>query len=250
MTDVLKIGGNQLDDATFIGGLAHTTAQLVQQGQLPVIVHGGGKLISALQQKFGIEPRTIGGLRVTDADSLLIVMMVLIGQVNPTLVSALQQAGVEAEGLNGADRGLLHADPLTHPDGDLGHVGRITAVRASVIREVLARSVVPVIAPLGVGADGGFFNVNADQAAGAIAAAIDAERVTFVTNVPGVLADGQTVNRLSQAGAHELIRSGVAAGGMAVKLEAAFTALAAGVPGARITDLRGLSEGSGTLIVQ
>ncbi|MHB8626848.1 MAG: acetylglutamate kinase [Aggregatilineales bacterium] len=249
MTDVLKIGGNQLDDTVFISGLAHAVAHLVQQGEPPVLVHGGGKLIGALQQKFGITPRTIGGLRVTDAESLLIVMMVLIGQVNPTLVSALQQAGVEAEGLNGADRGLLRAVPLTHPDGDLGHVGTITTVRAEVIRDVLARDVVPVIAPLGVGTDGGFFNVNADQAAGAIAAALGAERVTFVTNVPGVLADGHAIERLSQADARELIRLGVAAGGMAVKLEAAFNALAAGVPGARIVDLPGLIDGKGTLIL-
>jgi acetylglutamate kinase len=248
MSDVLKVGGNQLDDAAFISGLARAVAGLVQQGQPPVIVHGGGKLISALQQKFGIEPRTIGGLRVTDADSLLIVQMVLIGQVNPTLVSALQQAGVEAEGLNGADRSLLHAVPLTHPDGDLGRVGTITAVRAAIIHEVLARGVVPVIAPLGVGTDGGFFNVNADQAAGAIAAAMGAERVTFVTNVPGVLADGKPIDRLSQADARELIRRGIAAGGMAVKLEAAFSALAAGVPGACITDLVGLADGGGTVI--
>jgi len=249
MTEVLKIGGNQLDDDAFIGGLAHTVAGLVGRGEPPVIVHGGGKLISALQQRFGIEPRTIGGLRVTDADSLLIVMMVMIGQVNPTLVSALQQAGVEAEGLNGADRVLLRAEPLIHPGGDLGRVGTIKAVRAAILKEVLARRVVPVIAPLGVGTDGGFFNVNADQAAGAIAAAIGAERVTFVTNVPGVLSDGQALERLSEADAHELIRRGVAAGGMAVKLEAAFAALAAGVPGARITDLDGLSDGGGTLIL-
>jgi acetylglutamate kinase len=249
MTDILKIGGNQLDDPAFISGLADVVAQLVHRGQLPVIVHGGGKLISALQQKFGIQPRTIGGLRVTDADSLLIVMMVMIGQVNPTLVSALQQVDVEAEGLNGADRGLLRAVPLIHPEGDLGRVGTITAVRADVLREVLARGVVPVIAPLGVGTDGGFFNVNADQAAGAIAAALDAERVTFVTNVAGVLADGHVIERLSQAEARDLIRSGVAAGGMAVKLEAAFNALAAHVPAARITDLPGLDGGGGTLIV-
>jgi acetylglutamate kinase len=243
--DVLKIGGNQLDDPAFIAGLAQAVGKLPTR---PAIVHGGGKLISALQQRFGIQPQTIGGLRVTDPESLLIVQLVLIGQVNPTLVTALQKAGVEAEGWNGADRGLLRAVPMTHPDGDLGRVGRIETVNAEAIQAVIARGVVPVIAPLGVGADGGFYNVNADQAAGAIAAALQAAQVTFVTNVPGVMADGHAIATLTQADARELIRLGVANGGMAVKLEAAFTALAAGVAGARITDLAGLLDGTGTVI--
>jgi len=249
MINVLKIGGNQLDEPQFITEMAKAVAFSISQGRgLPVIVHGGGKLIGTLQQKLGISPHTIGGMRVTDRDSLAIVMMVLIGQVNPTLVTALQLAGVEAEGLNGADRGLLRAIPMTHPDGDLGHVGTIQTVRADVIREVLDRGVVPVIAPVSVGADGSFFNVNADHAAGAIGAALKAERVTFLTNVPGVLADGHAIDRLTQADAHELIRLGVAAGGMAVKLEAAFSALSAGVPGAMITDLSGLLDERGTLV--
>ncbi len=242
---VLKIGGNQLDDPSFIAGLAAAVGKLPGR---PAIVHGGGKLISALQQRFGIQPQTIGGLRVTDPESLLIVQMVLIGQVNPTLVTALQKAGVDAEGWNGADRGLLQAEPMIHPDGDLGRVGRISVVNAEALQEVLARGVVPVIAPLGVGSDNGFYNVNADQAAGAIAAALQAAQVTFVTNVPGVLADGHAIATLTQADARELIRLGVASGGMAVKLEAAFNALAAGVAGARITDLAGLLEGTGTVI--
>jgi len=243
--DVLKIGGNQLDDPTFIAGLAEAVGKLPT---CPVIVHGGGKLISALQQRFGIQPQTIGGLRVTDPESLLIVQMVLIGQVNPTLVTALQKAGIEAEGWNGADRGLLRAAVMTHPDGDLGRVGRIEAVNAEAIHTVLARGVVPVIAPLGIGQDGGFYNVNADQAAGTIAVALQAAQVTFVTNVPGVLADGHPIATLTQSDARELIRLGIANGGMAVKLEAAFNALTAGVPGARITDLAGLLDGSGTVI--
>ncbi len=244
--NVLKIGGNQLDDLRFIAEMAVAVAQLPNK---PVIVHGGGKLISTLQEKLGVVPKTIGGLRVTDRDSLAIVMMVLIGQVNPTLVAALGKAGVEAVGFNGADRGLLRAVPLTHPDGDLGRVGTIKSVRAEIIREALDHGLVPVIVPLSLGDDGGFYNVNADQAAGAIAAALGAERVTFLTNVPGVLADGHTIERLTKADAQELIRLGVAEGGMAVKLEAAFTALAAGVPGATITDLAGLLDGKGTLIV-
>ena len=123
-------------------------------------------------------------------------------------------------------------------------------MRAEVIHDLLKRRIVPVIAPVSVGVDGSFFNVNADHAAGAIAAALGADRVIFLTNVPGVLADGHAIERLTQADAHELIRLGVAAGGMAVKLEAAFSALEAGVPGATITDLEGLVDGKGTLITR
>jgi len=256
MTEVLKIGGNQLDDPGFILSLANAIATLIhhRKAEPPVIVHGGGKLISTLQERLGIQPQTIGGLRVTTPDVLQIVMMVLIGQVNPMLVTALQNAGVQAEGFNGADRDLLRAQPLTHPDGDLGRVGTIIQVNADVIRATIARGVVPVIAPVSISLDSardpGFFNVNADQGAGAVAAAIGAERVTFVTNVPGVMADGHVIDRLTQADARELIRLGVASGGMAVKIEAAFTALEAGVAGARITDLAGLLDGGGTLIVR
>jgi len=246
MVNVLKIGGNQLDDPLFITGMAVAVRNLPEP---PVIVHGGGKLISTLQQKLNIQPRTIGGLRVTDPESLAVVMMVLVGQVNPTLVNELVRAGVPAHGLNGADEGLLRAEKLNHAEGDLGFVGRITAVNVKPIRDLLARGIVPVVAPLSVGAeDGLFYNVNADQAAGAIAAALDAERVTFLTNVPGVLADGQPIAQLSRADAEELIRIGVASGGMAVKLEAAFAALDAGVRGAMITDLQGVVDGRGTLI--
>ena len=256
MTEVLKIGGNQLDDPGFILGLANAIATLTLHRRVepPIIVHGGGKLISTLQDRLGIQPQTIGGLRVTTPDVLQIVMMVLIGQVNPMLVTALQNAGVQAEGFNGADRNLLRAKPLTHPDGELGRVGTIVQVNTAVITDAIARGVVPVIAPVSIstdsGRDPGFFNVNADQGAGAIAAALGADRVTFVTNVPGVLADGHAIDRLTQANARELIRLGVASGGMAVKIEAAFTALEAGVAGARITDLNGLLDGAGTLIVR
>jgi acetylglutamate kinase len=245
--NVLKIGGNQLDDPLFIQGMAVAVRNMPTP---PVIVHGGGKLISTLQTKLNLQPQTIGGLRVTDQDSLGVVMMVLIGYVNPTLVNTLTRAGVDAIGLNGADRGLLTAEKLIHPEGDLGFVGKITHVKAQVIHDLLAQGLVPVIAPLSVNAEGQFFNINADQAAGAIGAAIGAERVTFLTNVPGVLADGQPIARLTETDAKELIRIGIASGGMAVKLEAAFTALSAGVGGALITDLEGVLDGRGTLITR
>jgi acetylglutamate kinase len=245
MINVLKIGGNQLDDPAFIAGMAQAVRHMAEP---PVIVHGGGKAIKALQQKLGIQTRTIGGLRVTDAETLELVVMVLCGLSNSALVAALVNAGVEAQGFDGADRGLLRARQMTHPDGDLGRVGQIVAVRGDVIHEVLAAKIVPVIAPVSLDEDGGFYNVNADQAAGAIAAGIGAEQVVFLTDVPGVLHDGQRLDRVTQADARQLIAAGVAKDGMAVKLEAALNALSGGVQRAVITNLDGLERGIGTVV--
>ncbi len=245
MINVLKIGGNQLDDPAFIAGMAQAVRRMAEP---PVIVHGGGKAIKALQQKLGIQPRTLGGLRVTDAETLELVTMVLCGLSNTSLVAALVTAGVEAQGFNGADRGLLRARQMTHPDGDLGRVGQIVAVRGDVIREALAAKIVPVIAPVSLGEDGGFYNVNADQAAGAVAAGIGAEQVVFLTDVPGVLHDGQRLDRVTQDDARHLIAAGVAKDGMAVKLEAALNALSGGVQRAVITNLDGLEQGIGTVV--
>ncbi len=245
MTSVLKIGGNQLDDPAFVAGLAQAVKRMAET---PVIVHGGGKGIKTLQQKFGIEPRTIGGLRVTDAATMEIVMMALCGQANVMLVAALTNAGVEAQGFDGADRGLLRARQMTHPEGDLGRVGQIVSVRGDVIREAVAAGVVPVIAPVSLGEDGGFYNVNADQAAGAVAAGIGAEQVIFLTDVPGVLHDGTRLEQVTRAQAQDLIARGVAKDGMAVKLEAALNALSGGVRRALITNLNGLEQGIGTVV--
>ncbi|MCC7447625.1 MAG: acetylglutamate kinase [Anaerolineae bacterium] len=245
MTNVLKIGGNQLDDPIFIAGTAQAVAKMTDT---PVIVHGGGKGIKALQEKLGIQPQYIDGLRVTDAATLEIVMMVLCGQANLTLVSALIQAGVDAQGFNGADRGVIRGQQKVHPGGDLGRVGEVASVRVEVIREALAKRVVPVIAPVLLGADGGFYNANADRAAGAVAAAIGAEQVIFLTDVPGVLHDGKPIEHVTQAHIKELIASGVIKGGMAVKVGAALDALSAGVPRAVITNLEGLARGTGTVV--
>ncbi len=245
MTSVIKIGGNQLDDPTFIAGMAQAVKRM---GNTPVIVHGGGKAIKSLQEKFGIEPRKIGGLRVTDDATMELVLMALVGQANVMLVAALTNAGVEAQGYNGADRGLLRARRMTHPDGDLGRVGQIESVRGDVIREALAMRVVPVIAPVSLGEDGGFYNVNADQAAGAVAAGINADQVIFLTDVPGVLHQGQRLESVTQTKAKDLIATGVAKDGMAVKLEAALNALSGGVQRAMITNLSGLEQGIGTVV--
>jgi acetylglutamate kinase len=245
MVDVLKIGGNELDDPAFLAGLA---VKIKAMADKPVIVHGGGKAIKTLQTKFGIEPRYIDGLRVTDDETMALVAMALCGASNVSIVQALTNAGVDAQGFNGADRGLLRAQQMQPLGGDLGRVGQITEVRAEVIREALAAGVVPVIAPVAFADDGGLYNINADQAAGVVAAALGAGSVIFLTNVSGVLHEGRALEHLTQAEAQALIANGVARDGMAVKLKAALDALSAGVGAATITNLDGLSGGTRTVM--
>jgi len=250
-TLVLKIGGNELDDPAFVDQLARAVATL---RPAPVLVHGGGKEIGAIQQALGGEPRFVAGLRVTDETALRAAEMVLCGSVATRLVAALAAAGVDAQGLSGVDRGLIRVEKQRHPEGDLGRVGRPVSVRAEVLQSLLAQGVVPVVAPISLGPDG-VYNVNADEAAGAIAAAIAAAQVVFVTNVPGVRVgerggEGASIApRLSRAQVEELIGDGTISGGMIPKVRAALSALDAGVRAARITNLAGLSSAeSGTVI--
>ena len=242
---VLKIGGNELDDPTFVAELARVVAGL---HPAPVLVHGGGKEIGVIQRALGGEPRFVGGLRVTDEYALQAAEMVLCGLVSTRLVAALLAAGADAQGLSGVDRGLIRVEQQAHPEGDLGRVGRPVAVRAEVLRDLLEQAVVPVVAPISLG-PGGAYNVNADEAAGAVAAALEDAEVVFVTNVPGVLAGGSVAERLTRAQVEALIGDGTISGGMIPKVRAALTALDAGVAAARITNLAGL-DGGGTIIVQ
>src|SRR5262245_61802516 len=215
----------------------------------PVLIHGGGKEIGVLQKALGGEPRFVAGLRVTDEYALQAAEMVLCGSVSTRLVAALIAAGADAQGLSGVDRGLIRVEKQAHPEGDLGRVGRPVAVRAEVLRELLARNVVPVVAPISLGPEGAY-NVNADEAAGAVAAALGDAEVVFVTNVPGVLAGGIMAPQLTQADIAALIADGTIGGGMIPKVRAALTALEAGVRSARITNLVGLGQGTGTVIVE
>ncbi len=243
-TLVLKIGGNELDDPAFVAELARLVAGL---RPVPVLVHGGGKEIGLIQKALGGEPRFVAGLRVTDESALRAAEMVLCGLVSTRLVAALIAAGADAIGISGADRGLIRAEQAQHPAGDLGRVGRPVAVRAEVLHDLLAQGVVPVIAPISLG-PAGTYNVNADEAAGAIAGALPNAQVVFVTNVPGVLVSGEVAPRLSVHQINELIDDGTISGGMIPKVRAALTALDAGVRAARITNLAGLQLGTGTVI--
>lgn len=244
---LIKIGGNELDDPAFVAELARVVAAL---RPLPVLVHGGGKEIGLIQQALGGEPRFVAGLRVTDAQALQAAEMVLCGAVSTRLVAALVEAGADAQGLSGVDRGLIRVVKAQHPAGDLGRVGTPVQVRAAVLHELLAAGVVPVVAPISLGPEG-VYNVNADEAAGAVAAALGDAQVVFVTNVPGVLADGALVPRLSEAAIGQLIDAGTISGGMVPKVRAALTALAAGVRAARITNLAGLADpAAGTVVTR
>lgn len=238
---VVKIGGNDLETPGFVEQLAQTVAALVQHTPL-VIVHGGGKSVSQMQQRLGLEPVYLNGQRVTDAASLDVVEMMLSGLVNKRLTLALLQHGVDALGMSGVDRGLLRVEPVP----EMGRVGRIVAVRADVLRDLCVQGIVPVVSPVSLGADGRY-NVNADHAAGAIAAALDAEVATFLTNVPGVRVGASVAPVLTAAEAQQLISTGVINGGMIPKVTAALDAVAQGVRRAVITDLPGLSAGSGTV---
>ena len=240
---ILKVGGNEIDDADFLTGFANAIAKM---RETPVVVHGGGKEIADLQVKLGLTPRFVEGLRVTDDASLAVAEMVLSGRVNKRIVAALLNAGADAIGLSGIDRGLVRAEKLQHPGGDLGHVGKVVNVRAEVLKDFVARKIVPVVSPISLGSDGSF-NVNADSVACAIAAALNADAVVFVTNVAGVLRDERVIPSLTANETEELIKSKIIFGGMIPKVRAALDAVAGGAKAARITNLEGLLGGAGTV---
>ena len=242
---VVKISGHYLDSEALLRQFAAIVAQSTAR---LVIVHGGGKEITRLQEKLNITPRYVDGLRITDADSLALVEMVLCGTVNKRLVRHLLAAGVDAQGLSGVDRGLVRARQMRHEAYDMGYTGTVASVRSEVIHDLFALGVTPVISPVSVG-DGTNHNLNADPVAGAIAAAIGADKVIFISNVAGVLVDGEQVARLTRDRAKSYINSGVIYGGMIPKVKTALDVLSSGVPQAVITDLDGWAGEGGTTFV-
>ncbi|HOQ97567.1 MAG TPA: acetylglutamate kinase [Anaerolineae bacterium] len=245
---VLKVGGNEIDDERFLAGLVEAIGGLRAQAA-PVLVHGGGKEIARLQGALGLEPRFIEGLRVTDEATLAVTEMVLSGAVNKRLVARLVNCSIAAMGLSGVDGGLLRVEPARHPAGDLGLVGEVTAVDLAPLQLLLGQGIVPVVSPISLGPEGRRYNVNADHAAMALARALGAQALAFVTNVPGVLVDGRVVARLSAAEAGDWIGRGIISGGMVPKVRAALDVVAAGVAEARIVDLAGLGCRGGTCVV-
>lgn len=242
---VIKIGGNEIDDPQFLAGLV---SFLTTQAQATVIVHGGGKEIGQLQKAFGIEAQYIDGLRVTDETSLNLVKMALCGAVNTRLVELFNRHGIEAQGLSGLDRGLIRAEKMLHPVGDLGRVGKIIHVKGELLHALLAQAVLPIIAPI-CGGDDGAYNVNADHVAGAVGAELGAERVVFLTNVAGVLHNGDIIPQITPRLAEELIATGVISGGMIPKVKTALDVVEMGAQSVLITNLAGLKNNTGTSII-
>ncbi|MDX1520417.1 MAG: acetylglutamate kinase [Anaerolineae bacterium] len=243
---VIKIGGNELDDPDFIDRMGTAIAALNDEA---IVVHGGGKEIRELQSKLGLTPQYISGLRVTDAASLDVVQMVLAGRVNKRLVASLVTAGVDAFGMSGIDRGVIKAEKLEHPDGDLGQVGRVVQIRTEVFTRLIEDGTVPILSPICYGADGSIFNVNADHVAQAVAIALQAEALVFVSNVPGVLHKKKVLPHLTAAEVKQLIEDNVIIDGMIPKVQSALDAVGGGVAAVKITNLDGLKAGTGTTIV-
>ncbi len=241
---VIKVGGHGLLKPHYVTAVSEVIAEL-QNHHGCVLVHGGGEAISAWMERLDIQPKFVNGQRVTDEETIEIVEMVLSAQVNKTLVLALLKAGLDAAGLSGVDRGLLRVEPWP---GKMGRVGQIVAVRAQVLLELCNQKVVPVVSPISYGPQGKY-NVNADHAAGKIAAALNAKRVVFITNIPGVYARGKMIEKITGAAIEALIEQGEITDGMIPKVSAARAALSSGAGSVTITDLDGLMSGQGTTII-
>lgn len=242
---LIKIGGHDIADPSFLSELAAVIGAM----NAPVtIVHGGGKEISDMQQRLGIEPQYIDGVRVTDEGSLSVVTMVLCGTVNKRLVQTLITNGVDAQGLCGVDRGIIRAEKMPHLSIDMGFTGEVVSVRGDVLLTMMEQGIVPVIAPICAGEDS-HFNVNADHVAGAVAAAMGAERLVFITNVEGVLVNDAVKLSMTRTETDALIADGTIFGGMIPKVTTALHSLQSGVPKAVITNLTGLKTHGGTVFI-
>jgi acetylglutamate kinase len=243
-TLVIKYGGSAMEHAELKSQFAQDVVLLRLVGIRPVIVHGGGPQIGALMKRLGKEPKFVGGMRVTDAETVEIVEMVLVGKINKEIVGLIDASGGRAVGLSGKDGHLIQASKRLHrtADGqtvDIGLVGEVEAVDPSVIRLLEHNGLIPVIAPVGVGAGGETYNINADLVAGDLAAALQAEKLIHLTDVQGILdEDKRLVSTLTRAEAARLIKANVIDGGMLPKVESSLRALQGGAAKAHIIDGR------------
>ncbi len=269
-TIVVKYGGHAMGDPELGQAFARDIALLKQSGVNPIVVHGGGPQIGAMLKQIGIESKFESGLRVTDQRTVEIVEMVLAGSINKEIVAMINAEGEWAIGLCGKDGNMVFAEKakktITDPDSniervlDLGFVGDIVEVDRTLI-DLLAKSeMIPVIAPVAPGRDGHTYNINADVFAGAIAGALSATRLLFLTDVPGVLdGDGNLIKQLTITEARALIADGTIHGGMIPKVETCIDAIEAGVEGVVIVNGKTAhavlleiftKHGAGTLIVR
>jgi len=243
---VVKYGGHAMGDEEVARSFARDMVLLEQSGVNPVVVHGGGPQIGAMLKKLGIKSEFAAGLRITDKATVEIVEMVLAGSINKQIVGFINAAGGRAIGLCGKDGNMVTATKVTRVhdpalnqevDLDLGFVGDPSKVDTTVLDQVLGRELIPVLAPVCQGADGETYNVNADTFAGAIAGAVKAKRLLFLTDVPGVLdKDKQLIKELSVSQIRALIADGTITGGMIPKVETCIYAIEQGVEGVVILD--------------
>lgn len=251
---VIKLGGSLLDDPQRRAKALAAIVERWNAGEELVLVHGGGKHIDAALAKAGIEKRTHAGLRITDDATLQIVVSVLGGQVNKMLVAELTALGVRTAGISGCDGGTLIAERHKPINGiDLGNVGHVTGGNGALLQAMLDCGLMPVVSTIAQGPAGTLLNVNADSGAAAIAVALGASTLHFITDVPGLLDDdGNVVPHLDAVGVEAMLDSAAVTGGMKPKLQAALTALRAGVGQITIaaprTDNRQTTTGGTTLV--
>ncbi|MFP5320749.1 MAG: acetylglutamate kinase [Acidimicrobiia bacterium] len=236
---VVKFGGNAMVDAALADSFAADIVLLQAVGIRPVVVHGGGPQIGELLGRLGIESQFKDGLRVTDADTLDVARMVLVGKVNRDLVGAINTHGPLAVGLSGEDGGLITS---VARDPELGFVGDVESVNPAILHRLLAEDLIPVVSTIGGSAEGQAYNINADTVAGALAASLRAEKVIYLTDVPGLLADVERPDSLIASATvgelRRMIADGELTGGMIPKIEAAVSAVEQGVPAAHLVDGR------------
>lgn len=235
-TIVIKLGGHAMGSDDAMDEFARDVALMRQVGVNPVVVHGGGPMINDMLKRLNIGSEFVNGKRVTDAATMEVVEMVLSGIVNSRIVQAITEQGGRAVGVSGKDDGLIICD---QEDPELGLVGHPTEVNPALLRDFADKGIIPVIAPLGMGRNGETFNVNGDTAAGAIAAALKADRLLLLTDVAGVKnADGEVLTELTATQIGEMVADGTIAGGMIPKTQTALDALKGGVRAAVILDGR------------
>lgn len=243
-TVVIKFGGNAMVDEALKSSFAQDIVLLKQIGVNPVIVHGGGPQIGKLLEQIGKKSRFIEGMRVTDNETMDVVEMVLGGQVNKQIVALINRHGGRAVGLTGKDGGMITARKMKLAgndavDNDLGQVGEVESIDPAVVAMLDDDDFIPVIAPIGVGADGSSYNINADLVAGELAKVLGAEKLLLLTNTPGILdPDGNLLTGLSPDETERLIADGIIHGGMLPKVRCALDAVKAGVRTSQIIDGR------------
>jgi acetylglutamate kinase len=236
MRMVIKIAGALLDDAPSVQSLARQIAELAREGHELLVVHGGGKIFTATLKGMGIESRFVNGLRVTDRQTRDVAVMVMGGLLNKRMAGAVSAAGQPAIGISASDASCFLAEPMVHGDvaGSLGFVGYLTAVNVKFLESLWREGIVPVASCLGLGSDGELYNINADHMAAACAEFIRADRLIYLTDVPGVLDGDKVLKAVSCDEIEGLVRQNKVSGGMVLKLEACRRALSAGVKQVRI----------------